>query len=154
MLVSNMLDIEDYQWAKKALRSLDFFSHCSDEDILSLVENLEKLTYKAGSTILFKGEISNRFYIVHTGKVGIWKTAGGEKKQVAELGPDKYFGEISLMTPTTATATVKAEAESQIFALSYENLEFSFRKNPEALATIQKKIEERRQSQSSAPSQS
>src|SRR3989344_2229978 len=85
----SMLDIEDYQWAKKALRSLDFFSHCSDEDILSLVENLEKLSYKTDSTILFKGEISNHFYLVHSGTVGIWKVVDGEKKLVAELGPGK-----------------------------------------------------------------
>ncbi len=149
-----MLDIEDYQWAKGALKALDFFSHCSDEDILSLTENLEKHHYKAGATILFQGEISNRFYVIRTGTVGIWKNVAGEKKMVAELGAEKYFGEISLMTPTSATASVKAQTEVDIFSLSFENLEFAFRKTPEELQTIQKKIEARRQNQSAAPQQS
>lgn len=146
-----MLDFENYQWAKNVLKQLDFFSHCSDEDILTLVENLEKVSYKAGATILFQGEISNRFHLIHKGSVGIWKNIAGEKKMVAELGPDKYFGEISLMTPTSATATVKAQSEAEIFTLSYENIEFIFRKNPEALQMIQKKIEERRKVQPAAP---
>lgn len=145
-----MLDIEDYQWAKKTLKNLDFFSHCSDEDILTLVESLEHQHFKAGSTVLFQGEISNRFHIIRNGSVGIWKSVSGEKKMVAELGAEKYFGEISLMTPSSATATVKAQADSDIFSLTYENLEFIFRKNPAALQTIQKKIEERKQTQSSS----
>ena len=146
-----MLDLEDYQWAKGILKELDFFNHCSDEDILNLTENLEKYHYKAGATVLFQGEISNRFYVIRDGTVGIWKSVGGEKKMVAELGPGKYFGEISLMTPTSATATVKAQTEVDIVCLTFENLEFAFRKTPEELQTIQKKIEARRQSQSAAP---
>lgn len=147
-----MLDFEDYQWAKEALKKMDFFSHCSDDDILTLVENLEKQHYKAGSTILFQGEISNRLYLVRSGSVGVWKSIGGQKKMVVELGESKYFGEVSLMTPTSATATVKAQQETQIFSLAYENLEFVFRKNPERLQTIQKKIEERKQNQASSSS--
>ena len=131
-----MLDFENYQWAKAVLKGLDFFSHCSDEDILTLVENLEKHSYKAGATILFQGEISNRFYVIHSGNVGIWKSISGEKKMVAELGPDKYFGEISLMTPTSATATVKAQTDVEIFTLAYENNDFVFRNNPEALQKV------------------
>ncbi len=145
-----MLDFEDYQWAKNTLKSLDFFSHCSDEDIMALVESLEKKHFKGGSTVLFQGEISNRLYLVRTGSVGIWKTISGEKKMVAELGQDRYFGEISLLTPTSATATVKAQADCEILSLAYGNLEFVFRKSPEVLKTIEQKIMERKQAQSAA----
>lgn len=146
-----MLDFEDYQWAKETLKKLEFFSMCNDEEILGLVENLEKGHFKAVSTVLFQGEISNRLFLIRQGKVGIWKNVAGEKKMVAELGVDKYFGEISLLTPTSATATVKAMEETIVYSLAYENLEFVFRKNPENLRAIQQKIEERRQSQSAAP---
>ncbi|OGR83004.1 MAG: hypothetical protein A2636_02825 [Elusimicrobia bacterium RIFCSPHIGHO2_01_FULL_64_10] len=146
-----MLDIDDYQWAKDILKNLDFFSHCSEEDILALVESMEKNHYKAGSTILFQGEISNRLHLVRSGSVGIWKSASGQKTLVAELGPGKYFGEISLMTPISATASVKAKDETEILSLSYESLEFAFRKHPEEMKIIQKKIEERMQSRQAAP---
>ncbi len=145
-----MLDFEDYQWAKDSLKTLEFFSMCNDEEILGMVENLEKSHFKAGSTVLFQGEISNRLFLIKQGKVGIWKNVAGEKKMVAELGADKYFGEISLLTPTSATATVKAVEETFVFSLAYENLEFVFRKNPENLRAIQQKIEERRQANAQA----
>jgi CRP/FNR family transcriptional regulator len=139
-----MLDLKNIQWANEVLRGLDFFAHCSDEDIVTLVEHLENNVYKQGGTILFQGEISNRFFIVHQGTVGVYKSVQGQKNRVALLEAGKYFGEISLMTPTSATATVKAETAVEIFSLAYEHMEFVFRKDPEALKRIQQKIEERR----------
>ena len=43
-----MLDFEDYQWAKDSLKTLEFFSMCNDEEILGMVENLEKAISKPG----------------------------------------------------------------------------------------------------------
>ena len=74
-----MLDIEDHKWAKEALKNMEFFEHCSEKEILALTENLEKSRQKAESQILFMGEISNRLYIVQSGKVGVWKPLGGRK---------------------------------------------------------------------------
>ncbi|OGR84759.1 MAG: hypothetical protein A2901_05650 [Elusimicrobia bacterium RIFCSPLOWO2_01_FULL_54_10] len=141
-----MLDMEDAKWAKAALKEMEFFSNCSDEDLLTLIDNFEKAHYKSEATILFHGEISNRFYVVCKGSVGIWKNVAGSKQKVAELGERKYFGEISLMTPSSATATVKAQTDVDVLSISYENFEFAFRNNPEQLKAIQKKIEEKKQS--------
>lgn len=135
-----LLDISEYQWGMNTLKTLDFFSHCTDDDLMNLVESLEKHSYKSGATILFQGEISNRLYIIKQGSVGIWKSIAGEKKMVAELGENRYFGEISLLTPTSATATVKAHADVDIFSLAYENLEYVFRKNVEQIKIIEQKI--------------
>ena len=145
-----MLDFEDIKWAREVLKELDFFSECSGEDILTLVENFEKNQYKAGSTILFLGEISNRFYVVRRGSVGIWKSMNGERKMVAELGEKRYFGEISLMTPSSATATVRAQTDAEVLSIAFENFEFAFRNNPDQLQAIQDKIEERKKALSEA----
>lgn len=145
-----MLDFEDIKWAREVLKDLDFFSECSSEDILTLVENFEKSHYKTGSTILFLGEISNRFYVVRRGSVGIWKSVDGERKMVAELGEKRYFGEISLMTPSSATATVRAQTEAEVLSIEFENFEFAFRNNPDQLQSIKDKIEERKKALSTA----
>lgn len=139
-----MLDIEGNKWAAGALKNLEFFSDASEEDILTLVERFERGHFKSESTILFSGEISNRFYLVRSGSVAVWKTADGERKKVAQLGEGKYFGEISLLTPSSATATVKAESDVELLILSSEDFEFSFRNRPEKLQLIKKKIEEKR----------
>ncbi len=139
-----MLGFDDEIWAKNSLRGMEFFSHCAEDDILTLLENLEKTSYKAGAVILFQGEISNRFFIVRRGSVGIWKSAGGEKKMVAELEEGKYFGEISLMTPSGANATVKAQTDCEVLFLTSESFESAFVNDSEGLKTIQKKIEDRK----------
>ena len=145
-----MLDFEDIKWAREVLKELEFFSGCSGEDILTLVENFEKHHYKAGSTILFMGEISNRFYVIRKGSVGIWKSVEGERKMVAELGEKRYFGEISLMTPSSATATVRAQTDAEVLSIAFENFEFAFRNNPDQIQAIKDKIEERKKALSSA----
>lgn len=140
-----MLELEDEVWAGKTLKSLDFFIGCSDKDITSLVENMDKSHYKGEATILFSGEFSNRFFLIKKGSVGIWKSVDGEKKMVADLGEGKYFGEISLMTPSGATATVKALSDCEVLTLTFENFEIAFKDNPDRLKAIQRKIEERKQ---------
>ena len=142
-----MLDLEDNLWAKETLKKLDFFSHCAGDDIALLAESLEKHRYRKETVILFQGEISNRFFLIKKGTVSVWKTAGDNKKMVAELGPGSYFGEISLMTPSGATATVKAQTDAEILSLAFEDFEVAFHQDPDQLESIRKKIEERKQNQ-------
>jgi len=139
-----MLDFEDILWTKEVLKEIDLFLECSSESIATLVENFEKINYKAGAVILFQGEISNRFYVIRRGAIGIWKNVNGEKKKVAELCEKFYFGEISLMTSSCATATVRAQTDAEVLSIDFENFEFTFRNNPDQIKAIQKKIEERK----------
>jgi CRP-like cAMP-binding protein len=75
---------------------------------------------------------------------------GKEKNKVAELSPNSIFGEISLLTPRAATATVKSEAETDIIFLPGEVVQALVKKNPVLADMINKKIEERLESQKKA----
>ena len=113
-----MLDVEDYQWIKGTLKKLDFFGHCSDENVMEIAESMEHSHYKAGQKILMQGEFSDRLYLIKSGTVDILKKVGEDHKKVAELGTEKYFGEISLLTPSSATATVKAKTATGSFKIN------------------------------------
>jgi len=139
-----MLDFEDILWTNEVLKEIDLFSGCSNDTFSALVENFEKIHYKAGATILFLGEISNRFYVIRKGVIGIWKNVNGERKKVVDLGEKNYFGEISLMTSSCATATVKAQTDAEVLSISFESFEFAFRNNPDQIKIIKKNIEERK----------
>ena len=71
------------------------------------------------------------------------ETKEAKKEKVAELAENNYFGEISLISPVPASATVTAEVDSDILVIDKENLDELFVTNPVALNIIHKKIEER-----------
>lgn len=141
---------QDVQWAHETIGKTGLFSTCSDAEVQQLLSGLEKEQYRANQTVLFQGEISSRLCLVKSGLVSIWVRAGKDKNKVAELGPNSYFGEISLLTPRAATATVKAEAETEVIFLPGEVVQALVKKNPVLSDAINKKIEERLQSQKKA----
>jgi CRP/FNR family transcriptional regulator len=138
---------QDIQWAKEAMMKTGLFSALPDHEMQQLLDGLEKQQYKAGATILFQGEISSKLYLVERGKVSINVRKGKEKNRVAELGANAFFGEISLLRPRAATATVKAEEETDIIFLPGEIVQAVVKNDAVFADFINKKIEERLQSQ-------
>lgn len=137
------LDILDEKWAKEFFKKIDFLSQLTEQELTALIYKTRKINFKAGKTILFQGEFSNRLFIVEKGLVGIYISKEAKKEKVAELAENNYFGEISLVHPVSASATVTAEVDSGILVIDKENLDELFQTNPAVLDVIHKKIEER-----------
>lgn len=138
---------QDVQWARETLKSVDILSGCSADELERLVCGLDKQSYRENSTILFQGEISSRLCLVRSGKVSVTVRKGKEKARVAELGPNSFFGEISLLTPRAATATVRAEESSEIFFLPGEVVQAIIKTNPALNELLNRRITERLEQQ-------
>lgn len=146
------LSDQEIEWAKGCIQRTGLFINCSESEMEQLIDGLDKQEYHCSSTILFQGEISSRLCLVYSGKVSIFiRSKGKDKIKVAELGPDAFFGEISLLTPRAATATVKAEADTEIIFLPGEVVQSIVKNNPVLSDKINKKIEERLASQKKKP---
>ena len=137
------LSDQDIQFAQECIKKTGLFVGISDAELDQLSEGLEKQSYKPNTTVLFQGEISNRLYLVQTGTVAVWVRQAKDKVKVAELSTGAYFGEISLLTPTAATATIKAETETEVITLPGEVVEKLVKKNPVLAKTLNDKISER-----------
>jgi CRP-like cAMP-binding protein len=137
------LNDEDIPFAKEAIVKTGLFSGITEAELNSLADGMEKQSYHANAAILFQGEISNRLYLVQQGLVSVWARKNNEKIKVAELGAGCYFGEISLLTPCAATATIKAEKPTDIISLPGEVVEAMVKRNPVLSTTIHKEIEKR-----------
>jgi CRP-like cAMP-binding protein len=144
------LSEQELQWANDTIQKTKLFATCSGEEVRQLLAGLEKQHYCAGQTILFQGEISSRLCLVESGSVSIWVRKGKDKTKVAELPANSYFGEISLLTPRAATATVKAETDTEIVFLPGEAVQEIVKRNPVLSDMIHQKIEERLQDQKPA----
>jgi CRP-like cAMP-binding protein len=137
------LSEQDIQWARQTIQRTDLFGSCSDDELTGLLEGLEKQHYRAGTTILLQGEISSRLCLIENGTVAVLLRRGREKSKVAELGANSFFGEISLLTPRAATATVRAQTDAEIIFLPGEVVQALVKQNPVLAGIINNKIEER-----------
>jgi MFS family permease len=78
--------------------------------------NLVPLSVSAGEDVIVAGELGDRFYIVGDGELEI--SAAGRRKTVHQAD---YFGEIALLRDVPRTATVKALADTKLYALQRED---------------------------------
>ena|GEM_PF-1358304 len=138
------LDPKEYVEALTILKNIDFFQDVSDERMKSVLFMLQKQTFAPNKIILFQGEIANRLFIIRQGSVSISTKNKGAKIHLADLQAPSYFGEISLLTPTSATATVTAgEAGAQVLILTHDAMTTLTNTLPDIQKRIQTVIDNR-----------
>jgi CRP-like cAMP-binding protein len=138
------IDPSEYVATLALLKKLDFLEGVNDDSLQGMLFSLQKQTFPKQRTILFQGEIANRLFIVRNGSVIISTKNKGQKLILAELHTPAYFGEISLLRPTGATATVTAGDEgADLLILSHDALNDLTRKMPDVVQRIQAVIEAR-----------
>src|SRR5208282_4008715 len=70
--------------------------------------------FKAGTEIIREGQVQDRIYIVVLGKLAITALVDGKELKLNEAFPGECIGEISLLNPGPASATVRALEEATL----------------------------------------
>jgi CRP-like cAMP-binding protein len=110
------VEIEDIV---RSLSRIEIFHPLSKEELASVASNLGEKIYAAGEVLFRQGEEGDTFYIIRDGKVAISVSdAEGRSTVVAHLSKGVFFGEMSLLTGEKRTATVTAEVDTTVLALS------------------------------------
>jgi CRP/FNR family cyclic AMP-dependent transcriptional regulator len=103
-----MTDIKDI------IKSNSLFSLLTAEELDRIAKLIFIRFYRAGRTLFFEGTPGEVMYLIHSGKVGIYKT-GRDRDEflLATIGPGSYFGEMSLLDsqPRSATARILEDGE-------------------------------------------
>jgi rhodanese-related sulfurtransferase len=85
-----------------------------------------------GTRIVSQGEAPNYFYVIQSGKVGVFReTAEGIRTELTELGPGAYFGEVALVTGQPRTASVETKEDSTLIRISKEEFDRLLDHNPQ-----------------------
>ena len=90
--------------------SVDVLSFFDPEQLRRVTPDIERKEYKKDETVIFKGQITDAFYIIKKGRVKVaLKPKPGEAAAASvELKAGDFFGEMSLLEDIAATASVKA----------------------------------------------
>jgi CRP-like cAMP-binding protein len=100
--------------AKKLdLSTIWLFSACSSKELRVLRGALEEVTVPPGTVLTAEKSRGREFFLIVEGTASVVH----QGKRVATLGPDRYFGELSLLDRGTRTATVTSETEMSLLVL-------------------------------------
>ncbi len=101
------------------LQSFPFFRNIDRNHLRKVVQSFSKARYNKNEIILRKGDPGDNFYVVTSGSVLVLNDAG---LPIARLKAGEVFGEMSLLSEESVSATVQAAEPSEV--LYVDNREF------------------------------
>src|SRR6266487_1957655 len=119
------------------LAEIPLFSHMDDEERSELRSLMSERLFQAGQLVMRAGEEGSSFQIIERGEIEIWLTDTDGKKVVLDvLGPGKFFGELSMLTGETRSASATSEEEVVTLELDREEFFDFLRRRPEAAIDV------------------
>ncbi len=119
------------------LAEIPLFSHMDDEERSELRSLMSERLFQAGQVVMRAGEEGSSFQIIERGEIEIWLTDTDGKKVVLDvLGPGKFFGELSMLTGETRSASATSEEEVVTLELDREEFFDFLRRRPEAAIDV------------------
>jgi CRP/FNR family cyclic AMP-dependent transcriptional regulator len=121
-----------------SLREIGLFGALGDETLEHLAGTLTTTRVSPGDTIFREGDGSAReMYIVLDGEIEISKRSRrGRDMRIAILGPNDWFGEMSMIDMQSRSATVRALAPSLLIRMTSADLDALYRFDLKSYALI------------------
>jgi CRP/FNR family cyclic AMP-dependent transcriptional regulator len=112
---------------KDFLKRQDMFNGLSDEEFSKVAALCTETSYRAGDTILNIKDATDNFYLIRDGTVQIITNPDvlEAKPELANsvlvtLGKGQSFGEMGLVDRGVRSATVRAAADTELYAINCE----------------------------------
>ena len=102
---------------QEMLKTIDMFAELTDEELDAAENCIEEVSAGDGETIVEEGVPGERLYLIRSGKVRVLRTVETREVTIAELGPGKVFGEMSLLDDSPASASVRALEACQFLVI-------------------------------------
>ncbi|MBX7113688.1 MAG: cyclic nucleotide-binding domain-containing protein [Myxococcaceae bacterium] len=104
------------------------FEMLSNQELEYVTDLTRPKRFSSGQVVFEEGELGDSLYVIALGEVEVVrKDAGGALKVIAVLGPNAFFGEMSLIDKEYRSASVRARTDCELLQLTAENLT-TFRK--------------------------
>ncbi|HEX5503002.1 MAG TPA: ATP-binding cassette domain-containing protein, partial [Thermomicrobiales bacterium] len=121
------------------LGRVGLFQGCDRAALGPVATALKPVAVEAGGVVVREGEPGDRFYLVESGKLAILVERGGEPRQVAQLGPGEFFGEMALLgAGGHRTATVRADTAARLWALAAEDFRGLLAHDPSVASVLRR----------------
>ena len=91
------------------LRGIDLFLTLEPDEMITLRQGVFVRQVEAGEAIIRQGDFGDSLFVVKSGRLlATMQLPGGSEIEVGKLEPGQVFGEMSMMTGSPRSATVKS----------------------------------------------
>ncbi|MFP4267355.1 MAG: ATP-binding protein [Spirochaetaceae bacterium] len=119
------------------LRNIPFFKNLSDDDIRQIMKYCRETEYTSGNIVFNEGDRADRFYIVMSGEVEVWKDyESSEADMLAVHGEGKLFGEMALVDDLPRSATVVSRTDTRMLFINDEEFQRLLEENSHIALSI------------------
>ncbi|HET9959742.1 MAG TPA: cyclic nucleotide-binding domain-containing protein [Polyangiaceae bacterium] len=119
------------------LKNIGLFGGLNDQVMGYLAANLRVEAPEPGQTLFREGEAATAMYVVISGEVEVLKRSRhGIEARVAVLGPNDWFGEMSIVDIQPRSATVRALAACRLARITPQDLDGLYRHDVRSYAIV------------------
>jgi CRP/FNR family transcriptional regulator len=125
-------------------KKVSIFSELNDQLLGDVVNNVERKRFSKGDIIFETGQISDRLYIVNSGRVKIFNYSREGKEQILYiLNEGDFIGELSLLKKTSFEFNAAALEETSLCTVSKRHFDSIIQKNPHITLKILEALHDR-----------
>jgi CRP-like cAMP-binding protein len=128
---------------QKILEKLDFFSGLDEKLLSKMAVSALLRTYPKGEVIVRQGEVGLGLYAIVRGRVKVEREYKGSQELLAELGPEQFFAEMSIIDDQPRSATITTLEDNECILLTRDSFLKLVKSNPELALRIAKVLAER-----------
>ncbi len=126
------------------LKKVTIFENITPSQLREIEKHLIAKKFNKGEDIFIEGETGNRFYIIETGRVKIYKISReGHIKIFDYLESGDFFGEMALLDRLPRSANAVATGDSTLLHIPHDNFQKFLMKNPEIILIIARTLSHR-----------
>lgn len=116
---------------KMCISIVPIFNHLDTNEMNEIVKTTNPASYPRGETIYHAGEKSDGLYIIHKGRIKIYRLSETGKEQLVRiLMPGDFTGELSLFSESVHDAYAEAMEPVELCVMSRDNFQAFLLKYP------------------------
>jgi CRP-like cAMP-binding protein len=115
------------------LRKVTLFAGCSKKELGQIALIADEIDFPPGKTLITQGQTGRQFFVVIEGEVSVMKSGD---KLPSERGGSEFFGEISLVSGSPATATVETVTPTRALVITPQHFRALLDRSP----SIQRRV--------------
>lgn len=108
---------------KLCISIVPMFQDLNQQEMEEIAKTSEHQQYQKGEILIQAGELTDHLYIVHTGRVKMYRLSDSGKEQLIRiLEPGDFLGELSLFSQQESDSYAEAMAKSNICSIHRKSM--------------------------------